>query len=421
MVTGKQPVIEIITVGSELISWIKEERNSRYITDRLDKAGFSVRFRTVVGDIPGPMIEAFRRALSRSRIIFITGGLGPTMDDITREVLGKLLGKNVQVHRQSLEKIKRKYQKRGLTWTPGAGRQAMILQGAEVLENRVGHAPGMMITQRNKNLILLPGVPAEMKHIYDKWVHDRLIQRYHPVPPERKILKVTGLPEAQVNDMIAPLIPPGSGIKILFTVGSGELLLRLEEDRPSPAGRGELKPVFSRIRKVLGDRVFSMREESLEQTVARMLRKKELTIATAESCTGGLLAHRLTGMAGSSDYFLEGAVTYTNESKIARLGLKRALLAGEGAVSPKVAEAMAAGIASRAGSSQGVGITGIAGPGGGTKERPVGLVYVALADRDGASAHKFLFSGARSEIQFRTTQAALDLVRLYMLKGSLHG
>jgi len=417
----KQRIIEIISVGSELVSWLKEETNSRYITEKLKLAGLSVDYRTVVGDDVDRMEEVFHRALERSDIVFITGGLGPTLDDVTREVMGPLIGRRVVVHADSLAEIRTRYKERNLPWTESASKQSMVLEGAIVLSNEVGHAPGMIVEHQGKRMILLPGVPAELRAIYEAHVHPYLLQMLDISIPLRRTFKVTGLPEAQANDIIKPLIPPNSGINILFTVGAGELLIVMELEAGVEGAEELLETVSGRVKQALGERVFSCRNESLEMVVANLLKRSSWTIATAESCTGGLLADRLTNIPGSSYYFLQGVVAYANEAKISGLGVKKKLILEHGAVSREVAEAMARGIRERSGASVGVGITGIAGPEGGTREKPVGRVYIALAHEKDCLVRKFFFPGGRRDVKIRSTQAALDMIRLYITQGHVDG
>jgi nicotinamide-nucleotide amidase len=239
MLNQNHPIIEIITVGSELVSWLKEETNSRHITEKLKCAGISVNYRTVVGDDTAAMEEVFKSALFRSDIIFITGGLGPTLDDITREVACTLTGREIKIHGDSLENIRKRYREKNIAWTESASRQSMVIDGALVLPNDVGCAPGMILEHQGKMMIFLPGVPAELRYMYDQYVHQKVLQDVNPCIPLRRTLKVTGLPEAKANDIIKPLLPPDSCVNILFTVGQAELCIVLEVDGRIPGAASE--------------------------------------------------------------------------------------------------------------------------------------------------------------------------------------
>lgn len=406
------PSAEIIAIGSELLTPYRVDTNSLWLTDRLNSVGIEVKLKTVVGDDEDRLEEAFRGALARSEIIISTGGLGPTEDDITRRVLAKVTGRQLVLDYGVLEQIKEKFARRGYHMAPNNERQALIPRGATVLPNELGTAPGIKLEQDGKLMIILPGPPREMKPMFDQYVMPDLESLSRGVRVARRVLKVVGLGESALDDMIAPIYKRYSNptTTILFTDSDIEIHLAA---RAESLDRAEemIEALVAELGNKLGQFLYSTRGESLEEVVGRGLALKGYTIATAESCTGGLLAERITSVPGASDYFLGSIVSYAEGAKVALLGVPRELIERHGAVSQQVAEAMARGAKERMGSRVAVSVTGVAGPGGGTEATPVGTVYIGLADEIEVVAKRLILPGDRHLIRWRASSAALDMIR----------
>jgi nicotinamide-nucleotide amidase len=403
---------EIIAVGSELLTPFRTDTNSLWLTDRLNTVGVEVKLKTIVGDDDARLEETIRDALKRSGIVVITGGLGPTEDDITRKITARALGRRLLLDEKVLEEIKARFLHWGRKMPEINARQAMVIEGAEVLPNPNGSAPGMYVEVDGRVLALLPGPPREMKPMFDELVLPKLAARAGGVHVARRVLRVAGLGESAVDERIAPVYTQYKNPQttILFTNTDIEIHLTAQGKTDAEAEL-LLDGLAGRIEERLGDSIFAFRGETMEAVVGLRLAVGGFTLAVAESCTGGLVAHRLTEVAGSSTYFTEGVVTYSNESKTRLLDVPAELIESRGAVSAEVAEAMAEGVKRRAGTDFGLAVTGVAGPGGGSTEKPVGLVYVALAD-DAHTAHRrLMLPGDRHLIRWRASQAALDLLR----------
>jgi nicotinamide-nucleotide amidase len=403
---------EIIAVGSELLTPLHLDTNSLYLTDKLNSLGIEVRFKTVVGDDRPRLAEAFSTALKRSGLIILSGGLGPTEDDVTRDVVSDVLRRPLHENLEVRKRIEARYQRLNREMPPNNLRQAMVPEGAEWLENPNGTAPGIWLEQQGSIIVLLPGPPLELKAMFDSVCMPRLSRVGGCDRIRTRVYKVVGLPESEVDSRIAPLYLPYSNpsTTILCTHGSIEVHLRARSASEKEAD-ALLDELGDKIELALGDYVFSTRGERLEEVVAMYLLMKQQTLAVAESCTGGLLSERLTRIPGSSNFFLGGAVCYSNELKTKLAGVPPALIEDHGAVSNPVAQALGEGIRRRVGASMGMGITGIAGPGGGTPEKPVGLVFIALADGRGTIVRKFRFPGDRERVRFWAAQMALEMIR----------
>ncbi|MGE0883898.1 MAG: competence/damage-inducible protein A [Blastocatellales bacterium] len=403
---------EIIAIGSEMLTPFRLDTNSLWLTERLNSMGIDVKLKTIVGDDESRLEEAIRDAINRSDIIISTGGLGPTEDDITRKIFARVLKRRLILDDVILEKLKARFAKRGMTMPEINARQALVMERAEVLQNPNGTAPGMLITEGKCTIAMLPGPPREMKPMFDASVAPVLKQRAGDVLILRRKLSIFGLTESRTDELAAPVYTrfQNPSTTILFKDGQIELHLTAQSKSETEANRllGELA---GQLDEVLGEYIFSRRDETLEQVVGDLLRWRGYSLATAESCTGGLLAGRITEVAGSSEYFLEGVVTYSNEAKMRMLGVPKEMLEEHGAVSEPVACAMASGVRKLTDSTFGIGVTGIAGPGGGTEEKPVGLVYIALADDETVEARRFIFPGDRQFIRTLSVNAALDMLR----------
>ena len=403
---------EIIAVGSELLTPHRTDTNSLWLTERLNSVGIEVKLKTVVGDDDARLEETIRDALKRSGVVITTGGLGPTEDDITRKIAARALSRRLTLDERVLADIRSKFLLWGRKMPEINARQAMVLEGATVLDNPNGTAPGLYVEHEGRVVALLPGPPRELKPMFDGAVLPRLAARAGDVRVVRRVLRVTGMGESAVDERIAPVYRQYENPQttILFTNSEIEIHLTAQGKNEQEAEL-LLDGLAGQIEERLGDAVFAFRGERMEEVVGLRLAVAGFTLATAESCTGGLVAERLTDVPGSSSYFMEGVVTYSNEAKTRLLGVPAELIEEHGAVSAEVAEAMAEGVKRRAGVDFGLSVTGVAGPGGGTEEKPVGLVYVALAD-DAHTEHKrLLLPGDRHLIRTRASQFALDLLR----------
>lgn len=403
---------EIIAIGSELLTPHRSDTNSLWLTERLNSIGIEVRLKTIVGDDEPRLEETIRDALRRSDIVISTGGLGPTEDDITRKVFARVLGRQLAIDYEVLDEIRRRFASRGYQMTPNNERQALIPRGATVLPNPNGTAPGLKMEHSGKLVVLLPGPPREMHPMFDNHIIPDLEKMSRGVRIARRVLKVTGLGESALDDMIAPVYSAYSNpiTTILFT--SAEVEIHLAAKATSLAQADALADeLVDKLEDKLGDYLYSIMGEPLEEVVGNRLALKRYTIATAESCTGGLIAERLTGIPGSSRYFLGSVVGYTEEMKARLLGVSRELIRARGVVSGDVAQSMASGIRERTGATIGVSATGVAGPSGGTEAIPVGTVYIGVADDRSITNKRLVLLGDRHLIRWRASQAALDMIR----------
>ena len=407
---------EIIAVGSELLTPDRVDTNSLFLTEELNSMGIEVLRKTVVGDNRELLAEAFRDALDRVPLIIASGGLGPTEDDLTRETVAELLGRKLQRNDEILRYIEGRFRSLGREMPEVNVRQAMVPEGAEILENPRGTAPGLWLENSGHIIALLPGPPRELKPLFREQVLPRLQRRASGVRLHHRELRVTGIGESHVEQRIRDIYKryPDVQTTILSAPGEIQIHLRLWTDDAQQAQK-TLDEMTQGFEIALTDRIFSEDGQPLEAVVAHQLTMNNATIAVAESCTGGLLAQRLTSIAGSSAYFLGGVVSYSNELKTAWVDVPQELIAAKGAVSPEVAVALAEGIRRCVGSTLGVGITGIAGPSGGSDEKPVGTVYVALSHSGGVRERAALFPGDRETIRWQASQAALDMVRVHFL------
>jgi nicotinamide-nucleotide amidase len=411
---------EIIAVGSELLTPYRLDTNSLFLTGELNQLGIRVVHKAVVGDSQEEMQASFRHAIERAELIVSTGGLGPTDDDRTRETVAELLGRKLRRDDAILLQIQERFRRFGRAMPEINVRQAMIPEGATILPNPRGTAPGLWLESNGHILILLPGVPAELRAIFEAEVKPRLSKRGRDERLFTRDLRITGLPESEVEQRVSPLyaLYPETETTILAAPTGIQLHPGIWSADPAKAER-LLDEMAQRMALALSEYLYSTRGESLEDVVARVLAENHATIAVAESCTGGMLAERLTNVPGSSNYFLGGVVCYANELKAALVGVPPELIEAKGAVSSEVALALADGIRKRTGATLGVGVTGIAGPGGGTPEKPVGLVHIGIADERGPREREFRFPGDRERIRLYASQAALDAVRRYFLFPAL--
>ncbi len=403
---------EIIAIGSELLAPDRTDTNSLWLTEKLNSIGIEVKLKTIVGDDDARLEEAIKDAARRSKIVITTGGLGPTEDDVTRKVTARALGRRLSLNETILEELRQKFLSFGYPMPERNSRQAMVIEDAEVLPNPNGSAPGMFIEHEGAAVVLLPGPPREMRPMFENHVLPRLVGRAGSIKVVRRMLRVAGFGESALDEKIAPIYTQYENPQTTILFNQTEIEIHFTARGRSEAEANALLDSLSeKIEALLGDAIFSFAGETIEQVVGLKLSLGGYTLAVAESCTGGLIAQRVTDVAGSSKYFVEGVVAYSNEAKTRALDVKPKLLREDGAVSAEVAEAMAEGVRKRARTDFGLSVTGIAGPGGGSKEKPVGLVFIALADEMQTKSRKLQIPGDRQLVRWRASQAALDLLR----------
>lgn len=408
---------EIIAVGSELLGSTRMDTNSLFLAGRLASLGVELRAKAVVGDDRARLASVFRTALERAELVILTGGLGPTDDDLTREVVADTLGLEMREDPAIVAQIAQRFARRGLRMPEVNRRQAMVPAGASALDNPNGTAPGLYIEHDGRAIVLLPGPPRELQPMFDAVCSLRLQGRAGDARICTQTLFVAGKGESHVEEIAQPIYSRWTGetppieTTILAMPGQVELHLKLRMTDDAEGAR-RLGDARDELIAALGPDVFSTDGRSMEEVVGALLRERAMTISAAESCTGGLLLTRLTDVPGSSDYVLGGAVAYSNASKEVLAGVPVAVIEAHGAVSEPVAVALADGIRARTGSSVAVGITGVAGPGGGTPAKPVGTVAIAMTGAGmAARVRTFSFFGGRPQVRFQATQAALDMVR----------
>ena len=408
---------EIIAVGSEMLGSTRLDTNSLYLAGGLAGLGIELRAKSVVGDERARLASVFASALSRSDLVVLTGGLGPTADDLTREVVADVLGLELREDAAIVASIEERFTKRGLRMPAVNRRQGMVPAGAVSLDNPNGTAPGIFIEHDDRVVVLLPGPPRELKPMFDALCSGPLSARAGAERLFTEVLFVAGRGESHVEEIAEPLYSrwaaetPPIETTILATPGQVELHLTCRAG-DADAGAARVRAARDARAAALGHDVFSTGGRSMEEVVGAMLAERGLTISAAESCTGGLILSRLTDVAGSSAYVLGGAVAYSNDLKTEFAGVPPGIIAAHGAVSEAVAVALADGIRARTGASLSLGVTGIAGPGGGSLQKPVGTVAIALTGRDiPARVRLFSFFGGRPQVKFQASQAALDMVR----------
>lgn len=407
---------QIIAVGSEMLTPFRLDTNSLLITERLNEIGIDVRVKVVVGDRREDLERILRAALAEVDLVVFTGGLGPTEDDLTREAVAAVLGRALEEDAAITERIRARFARRGLEMPEINRRQAMVPQGATVLPNPVGTAPGLWLEDGERGIALLPGPPRELAPMLDALIESILRSRAIGGALHRRVVRTIGWSESHVEEALQPLYNrwrvEGRPLDatILAARGAIDLHLTARTDM-ADEGAAVLGRAVEEVKGVLGDIVYSDAGASLEASVGQLLRERGWRIAAAESCTGGLLVKRLTDVAGSSEYVDGGVIVYSNEAKTILAGVPEDLIRAHGAVSEPVAQALASGVRARLGSTIGVGITGIAGPGGGSPEKPVGTVAIAVDGPAGAEVRTRRFTGDRELIRDVATNHALDVVR----------
>lgn len=412
-------IVELISVGTELLLGNIVNTNTQFLAEKCALLGLSMYHQVVVGDNRDRLSQVIRTALSRADIVILTGGLGPTEDDLTKEVCAEVMGLPLKEDAHTRERIEA-YFKDGIykEITDNNWKQAMTPDGAMILDNDNGTAPGLILKQGEKTAILLPGPPAEMCPMFMKQVYPYLLN-LQPEVIRSQMIKICGIGESKVEDKLLDLIDSQTNPTIATYAKTGEVHLRVTaKAADEEEAKRLLKPVVKEIKSRFGDYVYSVKEdETLEMAVVRLLEKYELTVTTAESCTGGLLAGRIVNVPGASEVFREGFITYSNKAKRKILDVGKATLKKYGAVSEQTAKEMATGGVFATDADACVAVTGIAGPDGGTEEKPVGLVYIATYMKDKVSVERYLFKGSRAKIREQAVVKALDLLRRSILEN----
>jgi nicotinamide-nucleotide amidase len=409
-------IAEIIAIGSEMLTPFRQDTNSLYLTAQLNDLGVEVGFKTIVGDNLKDIVRVTTAALSRADIIVLSGGLGPTEDDMTREAVAETLGLELRRDPAIVSAIERRFAEHGWKMSANNAKQGDVVTGAAILMNANGTAPGQWISGKSdgkeKIVILLPGPPHELRALFESSVDERLRAKVPKQFLASRVLKITGMGESACDARVAPIYKRFTDVDTTILAGPGEIQLHVKTRGASAevAERG-LDEIVDKLEAELGDCVFSDNGDSLEQIVSYFLQMRSTTLAVAESCTGGLVAERLTSVSGSSRYFVGGVVAYSNDLKMQFADVPQDLLDVYGAVSEQVARALAEGIRERCGTTLGLGVTGVAGPTGGSAEKPVGLVFHALASDSGTEVVKRNFPGDRARIRWFASQQALDMVR----------
>lgn len=413
-------IAEIIAIGSELLTPFRQDTNSLFLTEKLNELGIDVVHKSVVGDDRAQLASVARIALARTDVVIFMGGLGPTEDDLTRESVAEAMRLPLRRDPDIVAGLYARFAARRIKMTENNSKQADVITGAVVLPNNNGSAPGQWLEGhyegKKKVVILLPGPPVELKPMFVEQAYERLRAIAPPAAIATRVLKVALMPESECDSRCAPIYKEHNAVQTTILAGPGDIQLHLKARAETLAeAQALVNDLAEELEDELDERVYSTGGESLEQIVGYYLQMRGATLAVAESCTGGLLAERITDVAGSSRYFLGGAVVYSNELKTAMADVPPLLISEHGAVSKEVALALAEGIRKKCKASLGVGITGIAGPGGGTPEKPVGLVYIAVADGKRTDVVERKVPGSRDRVRFYATQQALDMVRLKLV------
>ncbi|MBU5226658.1 competence/damage-inducible protein A [Clostridium senegalense] len=402
---------EIIAVGTELLLGDILNTNAQYLSRRLSELGIFCYHQSVVGDNPQRLKETYELAFKRADLVITTGGLGPTKDDLTKEISFEFFRKESVLHEESLKRIEDRFEKMGREMAKNNIKQAYFPKDAIVLRNDNGTAPGCIINENNKILINLPGPPKEMKPMFENSVVPYL-SNFQKVVLTSKVLRVIGIGESAAEEMISHIIENQTNPTVAPYAKDGEVTFRITATAENENKAKELiVPIEEELKEIFKENLYGEGDDTLEDVLGKFLVENNLTVSTAESCTGGLLGAKLINYPGISAVFLEGAITYSNDAKMRTLGVKEETLKEFGAVSSETAKEMAEGIAKRCGARIGISTTGIAGPGGGTDEKPVGLVYIGVYIDGKVSTKKLNLLGNRQQIRNRATQCALDFLR----------
>jgi len=407
---------EIIAVGSELLTPDNIDTNSLYLTHRLNEAGLEVHLKTIVGDDQSDIAGILKSALCRSDITIFCGGLGPTEDDLTRPAVAAVLGRSLVRDDSILDTLRQRFASRGFQMNKNNEKQAEVIAGAEALDNAFGTAPGMWIEEKGRVIVLLPGPPRELKSMFEKDVLPKIQKRSGDRTLAYKSLHITGMTESALDTQIAPIYKAYPQVQTTVLAGTRHIAIRMYRWTRTGENPSDLEELAAKIEEELGDAVFTTTGESMEEVVGRQLVESSRSLAVAESCTAGMLGMHLTRVPGSSAYFKGGIICYSNEAKISLCGVPAPLIEKYGAVSAEVAEALAQGVRSTLNSSVGLSITGIAGPGGGSPEKPVGLVYIGVSDGKQTKSRHRIMPGDRESIRERSTYLALSWLRRFLMR-----
>jgi len=411
---------EIIAIGSELLTPFFQDTNSLYLTGKLNEIGVEVAFKSVVGDNSAHLTAAARNALTRADILIFMGGLGPTEDDLTRECVAAALGREIHRDPQIITELYTRFAAWRRKMPPNNEKQADVIDGGVVLPNALGSAPGQWVEAEYEGvpryIMLLPGPPFEIKPLFDQQCIPKLKEKLPLQFIATRLLRIAMLGESACDQRVAPIYKKYGDVDTTILAGAGDIQLHFRTRRGTrEEAQAAVDQVASEVEDELGDYVYSSNGETLEEIVGLFMQMRGTTLAVAESCTGGMLGARISSVSGSSRHFLGGAIVYANDMKNLFANVPPMLIEAHGAVSREVAEAMANGIREECRASMGVGVTGIAGPTGGTPEKPVGLVYVAVSDGKNTEVVERQFPGDRERIRVYATQQALDLVRRFLM------
>lgn len=409
--------ISTLSIGDEVVFGEITDTNAAHIASRIYDIGFKVRQHLCVGDIEPDIIEAVETLAVHNDFVIASGGLGPTVDDLSARAAAKAVGRRLILNDEALRHLQERYRQMGRELLPGTEKQALLPAKAILIPNPTGTACGFIVPHKGSFLLFLPGVPAEMKRMLEETVIPFILSRAkRNTFIETRSMRVLGLSETHIESRVKDLARPREGLDIAYCVSFPEVEVKLRGEGEDEARvKMLLETAMERVRERLGEHLVAEGGETIDTVVAALFRKKGITLSLAESCTGGLIAKRITDLPGSSAYFLEGAVTYGNEAKIRRLQVPPELLEKDGAVSAAVVMAMARGIRAASGSDIALAVTGIAGPEGGTEEKPVGTVFLALASRSDCVSKKYTFSGSRDRIRTVTSFTAMDWLRRHLL------
>ena len=407
----------IITIGDELLIGQVINTNVAYIAKQLNNVGVEVKRALTVGDDEEEILKSFKEGFEQFDIVLVTGGLGPTHDDITKKAICKFFNTDLVTNEEALDNIKRLMQQRNIGWTKAAEEQALVPRGATVIPNKHGTAPGALIERDHKYFIVMPGVPYEMESMVDKFVVPFFQKKSRGKVVLHRTLNTTGIAESFLAERLGNLEELLGDAKLAFLPSPSGVRLRITmvgNDRG--LCESTIKQIELQIRVKVGKYIYGSDDETLEEVVGKLLAERKLKLAIAESCTGGMIAHRITNVPGSSNYFERGVVVYSNQSKVELLGIPQETIVVHGAVSKEVAQAMASGVRRIANTDIGISTTGIAGPTGGTPEKPVGLVWIGFSDSKETIALKFHLGDQRLRVKERASQAALEMLRRKILK-----
>ncbi len=402
----------IISIGDELLIGQVLNSNASYIAEHINLAGVTVKYILTVGDNEDDILQTFRKYFSECDLVIVTGGLGPTHDDVTRSAVCKFFNTKLVVNEEVKENVKRVLSLRNLKWAAAAENQTLVPEGCRIIPNKHGTAAGLLFERENKFLVIMPGVPFEMKSMVD----DYLISFFKNINKHsiiiHRTLNTTGITESALSDLLGDIEQLTSGAKLAFLPSPTGVKLRISvNSNDNSAAQNKIEEVEFKIREKSENYIYGTDNELLEEVIGKLLVKNNFTISVAESCTGGLIADRITNVPGSSQYFERGVVSYSNKSKIDLLGVSQDLINKYGAVSKEVAETMAEGIRNTSKTDIGLSTTGIAGPTGATQGKPVGLVWIGYSDTNKSFAEKYFFGDDRIRVKIRASQAALNIVR----------